>query len=69
MKKFKIEKSIKPEVKQWCLDNLGSENVRWWFHEDLLKLKGSPTLPGTLVIDVTEEEESRLMFFILKYVQ
>lgn len=67
MKTFKIKKENKPEVKQWCLDNLGTENVRWWFHADVLKIESSPTQPDVLYIDVTEEEESQLMFFILKY--
>jgi hypothetical protein len=73
LKTFKIKKSIKPEVKQWCLDNLGTETVRWWVEEDL---KSGGYLPDTsylkeftLILDVTEEEESRLTFFILKYGQ
>jgi hypothetical protein len=70
LKRFKIKKANKPEVKQWCLENLGTETVRWWFEEDLIagtRYSTDHTINFTLAIDVTEEEESRLMFFILKY--
>ena len=33
MKRFKIDNDIKADVKQWCLDNLGTESVRWWFED------------------------------------
>ena len=69
MKKFKIDNKIKPEVKQWCLDNLGAETVRWWFQDDMLGFKSYSSSPSVLIFDVTEEEESRLMYFILKYGQ
>ena len=72
MKYFKIKKAIKPEVSQWCLDNLGSKNVRWWFEEELLARSHHDTNhlnAFTLVVDVTEDEESQLMFFILKYIK
>lgn len=67
MKRFKIKNANKPEVKQWCAENLGIETVRWWFEEDVLNLTRASFHIDTLVLDVTEEEESRLMFFILKY--
>jgi hypothetical protein len=67
MKKYKIKQTNKPEVKEWCLENLGTENVRWWFHEDLMGMKTFSQAEHTLCLDVTEEEESRLMYFILKY--
>ena len=72
MKQFKIKKSIKPDVKQWCLDNLGTETVRWWFEEDLIAKNRHDTdhvITFTLVLDVTEEEEFHLTHFILKYGQ
>ena len=69
MKHFKIKKAIKPEVKQWCLDNLGAETVRWWFEEDLLGLHSYSARPITLVLDVTEEEATNLTYFILRYGQ
>ena len=72
MKRFKIKKAIKPEVTQWCLDNLGTANVRWWYDEELVSRSPSDTnhlTLFTLTLDVTEDEESRLMYFILKYGQ
>jgi len=72
LKQFKIKKAIKPEVKQWCLDNLGTETVRWWFAEEMVARSPSDTNhlgEHTLMFDVTEDEESRLMYFILKYGQ
>lgn len=72
MKQFKIKKAIKPDVKQWCLDNLGTENVRWWIEEELVARNRdalSHQREFTFVIDVTQEEESRLMYFVLKYGQ
>lgn len=52
---------------QWCLDNLGPEQVRWWFEDDVLGL--APGSSPVLVIDVTEEEKINLTFFILQYGQ
>jgi hypothetical protein len=72
LKRFKIKKAIKPDVKQWCLDNLGTETVRWWFEEDLIsgnRHSNDHLSAFTLTLDVTEEEESHLMYFVLKYGQ
>ena len=54
------------------LDNLGTENVRWWIEEELVARNRdalSHQREFTFVIDVTQEEESRLMYFVLKYGQ
>ena len=72
MKLFKIEHKAISEVRQWCLDHLGAENIRWW----------TSPIGGTwngvtarfdqdmhLFIDVTEEEENNLTYFILRYGQ
>jgi hypothetical protein len=69
LKQFKINNDIKADVKQWCLDNLGTETVRWWFDEDLMGLKSYSSAPSTLTLDVTEEEENKLTYFILRYDQ
>jgi hypothetical protein len=67
LKKYRIKQINKPEIKDWCRENLGTENVRWWFQEDLIGMKTWSHSDHTLVFDVTEEEESQLMYFILKY--
>jgi hypothetical protein len=69
LKQFKIDNDIKAEVKQWCLDNLGSETVRWWFQDDMLGYKSYASAPSILMLDVTEEEENNLTYFILRYGQ
>ena len=62
-----------PEVTRWCLDNLGKENIRWW-----VSPIGTGNWNGVtakfendiqLFIDVTEEEEVNLTYFVLRYEQ
>jgi hypothetical protein len=67
LKTFKIKQTNKPEIKEWCLENLGTETVRWWVQEDLMRLSSFSNHDVTLCVDVTEEEESLLTYFILKY--
>jgi hypothetical protein len=67
LKKYRIKQTNKSEIKEWCKENLGTENVRWWVHEDIMGLSSYFNTDVTLCLDVTEEEESQLMYFILKY--
>jgi hypothetical protein len=53
------DKSKKKEMVDWLTDNISKENVRWWFT--------NPFSINNIVIDVTEEEEPMLTFFMLKW--
>lgn len=71
MKHYFIRKEHAPDAKSWLLENIGSENVRWWFDSDPMvssQKVGDRWLQGTVVwIDVTEEEAANLTWFTLRW--
>ena len=72
IKRFKISAENIPTARQWCLDNLGEELVRWWIEESIIGMERYAVYPNKppfmLSIDLTEEEEGYLTTFILKFV-
>jgi hypothetical protein len=71
MKFLSIKYDNVAEVKQWCEENIGSENYRWWFTSAPLSRWDSAQVKhisdSILHIDVTEEEERKLTFFMLRW--
>ena len=53
------DESKKLEMIQWLIDNIGKENVRWWFTD--------PYWRRHIILDVSEEEESLLTLFLLRW--
>ena len=54
----------------WLENNLSPENFRWWLEPTSSFWDNTVNAwsPNFIVnLDVTKEEESRLMYFILKY--
>lgn len=70
LKTIKIKRENVQEVTSWLENNLSPENFRWWLTpiSSVWNETKSEWTPNFIVnLDVTEEEESRLMYFILKY--
>ena len=53
------DESKKLEMIQWLTDNISKENLRWWFTD--------PHWRKHIVLDVSEEEESLLTLFLLRW--
>jgi hypothetical protein len=66
-----IKSEHKVEAVNWCLDNLSTEGTRWWisYKQEWDNGSGTNCYKHVPVInfDVTEEEESTVLFFMLKY--
>ena len=70
MKAVSIDNKHREEVIQWCLENLGTEGRRWWFssgREWVNASGGYAKMAPVITFDVTEEEEDKVTFFMLKY--
>ena len=72
MKKFCIDKKHKDEVEKWLLENIGSPFFRWWIDDhiifNLTSIKSPEKSTITVNLDLTEEEESLLTLFIMRWV-
>ena len=56
----------KSEVANWLQENIGEENIRWWYDRRIYDQdRGGPL--DTIMVDVTEEEEPMLTALLLKY--
>ena len=70
MKTIMIPGGKKEEVIKWCLDNFGTEDVRWWQTPTPRVWDHNAGRWGedaTITVDVTEEEETMLTLFMLKW--
>ena len=59
-------KEIK-EITNYLTDNFGKEGVRWWYRYSIAMNKENQ-LSAKFYIDITPEEESKLTYFLLKYI-
>lgn len=72
MKRIKIpqERGAKKAMTEWLLENIGKEDGRWWFTG---RIYGDKQQDGyipsweTIMVDLTEEEEPMLSFFMLRW--
>ena len=71
MKYLTIKSENAAEVRQWCEENIGSESYRWWFTSAPMSKwdsSGARYISDSILhIDVTEEEERKLTFFMLRW--
>lgn len=71
MKHYFIKEENLIEVKDWLLENIGPENVRWWFtstNKGSSQKVGDHWVRGTVLwLDITEEEEANLTWFNLRW--
>lgn len=65
MKHFYITKDQKETVDDWLSKNIGPENFRWWTSPG--RQISSPAHVIKYTIEVTEEEEPKLAWFILTH--
>lgn len=72
MKHYFIRKEDAADVTAWLIENVGKENVRWWFDSD--PYTGQRTVAqnkwahGSVVwLDVTEEELPMLTWFTMRW--
>lgn len=71
MKHYFLRKEDVPEAKAWLLENVGSENVRWWFDSDPMlgsQRVGNEWVRGSVIwLDLNEDELANLTWFTMRW--
>ena len=52
------EDSKRKAVIQWLIENISEQGVRWWFEDEV---------QGRVMIELTEEEESLMSLYMLRW--
>jgi hypothetical protein len=55
------------EITDYLTDNFGKEGVRWWTHYNISTDRENQ-ISAKFYIDIPPEEESKLTYFLLKYI-
>lgn len=70
MKSVQVNKNNVTEARYWCLENIGEENTRWWMVNGVPSYQssiGSWVNDVIFMLDLTEEEETNLSYFLLRW--
>jgi hypothetical protein len=69
MKIFHFSQNIQEikEIRDYLTDNFGESGVHWWTQYTIAMNRGNQ-LSAKFYINITPEEESKLTYFLLKYI-